>query len=197
MRAITVKYANDCVSCGKHIEAGEQAVYERRVGLFCPGCEPTGTEEIRAYRQAGADRKADRLDEWASKRETKAAAQLSSLPSIRNDWAFITQPGHVPLRAKMNKADGRAYESLGVARKMRSRAASLRTVRVKGDAERKRQELRDFIRARLVVGMTVETAFFGTGIVKRINKKTARVLCGDYSSNVDLSFVVLPQKDGA
>lgn len=122
MREITVKYSGDCRKCGATLPVGERAIYERRVGLYCVGCAPTDTEEIRAIRQEAADRKADRLEEWAEKREKKASAVLSSHSEIRHDWAFITQPGHIPFRARMIAADDRAYESLNVAKGFRARA---------------------------------------------------------------------------
>ena len=56
--------------------------------------------------------KAERLREWAEKRNTKATATLNSKPGLRHDWAFITQPGHIPERARMNAADDRAHASL-------------------------------------------------------------------------------------
>jgi hypothetical protein len=69
--------------------------------------------------------RAERLREWAEKREAKANAQLTSQPELRHDWAFITQPGHIPARERMNRADDRACESLRKAESMASRAAGI------------------------------------------------------------------------
>lgn len=69
--------------------------------------------------------KAERLRKWAEKRQTKANAQLNSQPELRHDWAFITQPGHIPERARMNARDDRACESFSKASEMESRAASI------------------------------------------------------------------------
>jgi hypothetical protein len=66
--------------------------------------------------------KADRLRGWAEKRETRAAADLNSYPEMRHDWAFITQPGRIPARTRMQAADDRAYASLQKAQSMASRA---------------------------------------------------------------------------
>jgi len=66
--------------------------------------------------------RAARLSEWAAKRVTTANAALESQPELRHDWAFITQPGHIPERARMNARDERAFESLAKARAMTSRA---------------------------------------------------------------------------
>lgn len=69
--------------------------------------------------------KAERLQGWAEKRQTRAAEVLSSKPEMRHDWAFITQPGHIPERARMIARDERAFESLAKAREMASRAAGI------------------------------------------------------------------------
>jgi hypothetical protein len=66
--------------------------------------------------------KAERLRGWAAKREATATAALESHPEMRHDWAFITQPGHIPARARMIAADGRAFESLRKAENMAARA---------------------------------------------------------------------------
>lgn len=66
--------------------------------------------------------RAERLRGWAEQREQRATAQLNSQPELRHDWAFITQPGHIPERARMNARDDRAYESLRKAADMARRA---------------------------------------------------------------------------
>jgi hypothetical protein len=66
--------------------------------------------------------KAERLRGWAEKRQATATAALESHPEMRHDWAFITQPGHIPARARMIAADGRAFESLRKAENMAARA---------------------------------------------------------------------------
>jgi hypothetical protein len=73
------------------------------------------------YRERRAAR-AERLRSWADKRTTDAERVLSSQPELRHDWAFITQPGHIPERARMNRADDRAHASLNKAASMARRA---------------------------------------------------------------------------
>lgn len=70
-------------------------------------------------------RKAERLRGWAAKREVAAEAALESQPELRHDWAFITQPGHIPARARMNASDERAYASLQKAEQMAERADNI------------------------------------------------------------------------
>jgi len=194
MMQIVVKYQGECRKCGAILEVGARAIYERHIGLFCLACEPTDPEEIRTYRQEAADRKADRYDDWASKREAKARAQLNSHPEIRHDIAFITQPGRIPFRDRMNKADGRAFESLQVAEGMRDKAERLRHVRVKGDAEKRWQGLRDLNINRFKVGDVVDCGMYAPGKILKINKKTAKIEGRFGNYNVDLAFLS-PIKD--
>lgn len=190
MRQITVKYQGNCKQCDTVLEVGTQAMYEKSMGIFCLGHEPTGTEEIRAYRQEKADIKADSLEDWAEKREERAEAQLNSYLSMRHDWAFITQPGHIPARARMIKADDRAFESLEKAKGMRERAENLRNVRVAGDAERERQAKREAADKIISIGTFIFCALYGTGDVVKVNQKTYRVNFGNHITNVDKAWCI-------
>ena len=69
--------------------------------------------------------RAARLREWATIREQKAAAGLAAEDPIRSDWAFITQPGHIPERARMNARDEARQRSLAKAAEMRQRADNI------------------------------------------------------------------------
>jgi len=44
VRTLTTRYAGSCRACGAEIPVGAHAVYERRAGIFCPGCAPTDPE---------------------------------------------------------------------------------------------------------------------------------------------------------
>lgn len=70
--------------------------------------------------------RADRLEEWAEKRTVAAEAALTSNPEMRHDWAFITQPGRIVARERMNAADDRAFASLTKGREMADRAVGIR-----------------------------------------------------------------------
>lgn len=193
MRTITVKYSGECRKCGSTLEVGSQATYERHIGIFCLACTPTDSEDIRAYRQEAANHKADKYEGWAAKRRQGAEAQLNSHPEVRHDWAFITQPGHIPLRDRMNKADNKALESMQVAERLEDKAESLRHVRVKGDAEKRWQALRDLNLTRFKVGDTVNTGIYGTGTILKFNTKTVKIgntgTSGTFTVNVDLAFL--------
>ena len=66
--------------------------------------------------------RAERLNEWAGKREARAAAVFKAGEPFRSDYAFNTQPGHIPFRARLNAREHRAHESVTRAASMRSRA---------------------------------------------------------------------------
>lgn len=175
MRQLTVKYQGECKKCGQSLEIGQPAIYEKSMGIFCVGCEPKEVEEIRTFRLEKAERKAEKYEEWTGKREQKAKIALNSFPSMRHDWAFITQPGHIPVRARMNKADDRAFESLQVAEGFREKAENLRNVRVAGDAERNRQAKREALDQIITKGSRVYDAVFGEGTILSVHKKSYRI----------------------
>lgn len=66
--------------------------------------------------------RAERLREWAGKREERAEAVFEAGEPYTSDYAFNTQPGHIPFRAKLIAREDRAHESLRRAGSMRSRA---------------------------------------------------------------------------
>jgi hypothetical protein len=203
MRQLTVKYKGECGRCGAALEIGQTAMYEKSMGIFCIGHEPTEVEEIREYRTMKAQKKADRYSEWADKREARAGVDLNSHPEYRHDWAFITQPGHIPARARMIAADDRAHESLTIAKKMREKAESLLDVRVAGDAERNRQARREASDRLISKGSMVVDAVFGEGEVVGVYSKSYRIKfnskCGPdqyYTCARDKSYVRLAEGGG-
>jgi len=190
MKPITVKYQGECRKCGATLSVGDKAIYERHIGIFCPECEPTDPEEIRQYRQEARDRKAERYEDWAAKRKEKAEAQLNSHPEIRHDIAFITQPGRIPFRDRMNRADERAFESLKVVQQFEEKADRLRSKpQVKGDAEKRWQALRDLNMTRFKVGDMVDCGAYAPGRILKIKKKTAKIEGRFGNYNVDLALL--------
>lgn len=69
--------------------------------------------------------RAARLREWAEKREQRAGAVFKSHEQYRGDYAFNTQPGHIPERARVIRQEDRAFESLRKADSMNERAGSI------------------------------------------------------------------------
>lgn len=68
------------------------------------------------------ERRAERLRGWAEKREQRAASVFKAGERFRGDWAFNTQPGHIPERARLIAREDKAHESLQKAASMNSRA---------------------------------------------------------------------------
>lgn len=67
----------------------------------------------------------------------------------------------------------------------------MRGVRVAGDKEGARQDRRARILSVLEVGMRVDTALYGLGIVQRVNRKTATVAFERLTCPVDLSWLTI------
>src|SRR3989337_1132424 len=76
-------------------------------------------------RREQLERKAEKRREWAEKRTAKASSLRAVGASYRHDWAFITQPGHIPARAAMNRRDEKAYEHSKMADHHEAKAAGL------------------------------------------------------------------------
>lgn len=77
-------------------------------------------------RRERLEAKIDKRCEWAKGREQKAESLRRATPdSLRHDWAFITQPGRIPERERMNRRDEKAFEHQNMAGHHRSKAAGL------------------------------------------------------------------------
>lgn len=70
-------------------------------------------------------RQAERLREWAGKREDKAATLNAANEPYRGDVAFYTQPGRIIERERVHDRGARAYEHQNKASDFRSRADSI------------------------------------------------------------------------
>lgn len=69
--------------------------------------------------------KAERLRTWGTKRQETAESLRKVDEHLRHDWAFITQPGRIPARERMNRRDEKAYELSKTGGAMKSRAAGI------------------------------------------------------------------------
>jgi hypothetical protein len=77
-------------------------------------------------RRERLEHKLQKRREWAEGRARKAEGLRNATPeSLRHDWAFITQPGHIPERARMIRRAERAMEHDQMARHHRGKAAGL------------------------------------------------------------------------
>ena len=88
---------------------------------------------MNAYEQKQEARK-KRLENAADKFEAKAGAVLNvGREHYSRDWAFVTQPGHIPARAQWIKKQERAFEDIKAAQDLRARAASVGTGGISSD----------------------------------------------------------------
>lgn len=72
------------------------------------------------------ERKADRLRGWAQQRRERDGATVAAISDLfHEDIALLTQPGHIPERARLIKAEDRAFDSLRKAESMAQRAAGI------------------------------------------------------------------------
>lgn len=127
-------------------------------------------EEIRKVRQEKADRKAARLREWAKKAEAKGEAIRGS---VTTDMQFWTQPGMLNTKRKLRDRMDRGTRLEMHAQDLNEKADRIASsVRVAGDAERKREEKRVVLDTLIQVGSQVQDFAFGVGEVVRVNKKT-------------------------
>ena len=67
----------------------------------------------------------ERREEWAATRQSRAASVFHESERYRGDYAFNTQPGHIPERARLIKREERAFEDVKMAEHHESKAAGL------------------------------------------------------------------------
>jgi len=135
-------------------------------------------EEQRKIKKEKAERKAKRI-ETRAKRLLKEAQRIEeSWPKdVIHDIAFITQPGHIPMRARIIRQQEKVFALREEAKKLFEKAENIRIYgsRVKGDAERAREEKREKLDREVQVGSRVFCPLYGWGEVLKIFKKSYRV----------------------
>jgi len=81
-------------------------------------------------RRERLERKVEKRREWAEGRRDKASAAFRVGDEHRDangrmDWALVTQPGHIPERARINRAHDRGHEHVQMAAHHESKADGL------------------------------------------------------------------------
>lgn len=76
-------------------------------------------------RRERLEAKVEKRHDWAAGRQAKAAGIRAYTDKFRGDWAFSTQPGHFPERARVIAAQDRAIEHAEMAAHHESKAAGL------------------------------------------------------------------------
>lgn len=131
--------------------------------------------------------RADRREAWADTAEAKAARLLAN----RNtDWAFISQPGHLPARAREIAQTDRAMGLLAQAKAHREKAANLNALatRQRGDAETARQAERDT--KTLQAGDAARSVHYGVCTIVKVNAKSYRIrLASGFETTTDKAWV--------
>jgi len=151
-------------------------------------------EELREYRYQKARKRADRLEEWADKKLKKAKQIEDSWPDCIHDIAFCTQPGHIPMRARINRQQEKVFQLREEAKKLQERAEGVMEykTRVAGDAEAMRELQRKEQDAIIGVGTKIYAILYGRkGIVEKVFKKSYRIRFADINHPVtmDKTFV--------
>jgi len=135
-------------------------------------------EEQRKIKKEKAERKAKRIEARARRLLKEAQRIEDSWPkNVIHDIAFITQPGHIPLRAKINRQHDKVLRLREEAKRLFEKAENVRTwgSRVKGDAEKEREERRKELDREIQIGSRIFCSLYGWGEVLRIYKKSYRV----------------------
>ncbi len=121
-------------------------------------------------------------ERWAARAEqrqaqaARARAEAERLLENRcRDHAFMTQPGHIPARARELARTAKAVDLLAAAERAEEKARNLKAMagRNAGDAEREKQAAREA--ADWQVGQTVYSILYGRAEVLRVNAKTLRL----------------------
>lgn len=103
MREIIVKWSGACKRCGHDLDPGQEAMYEKSMGIFCPGHEPIEVEDIRHFRLVKAEAKAEGLGARADRMDQEASRKMDAFNEARKDFAWLTQPGYIPGREKITR----------------------------------------------------------------------------------------------
>lgn len=177
MRKLIVKYEGECARCGDPLRVGSDAMYEKTTGIFCVGCEPVEVEDIRHFRTIKAEKRAERLNRKADRLDGLAELKQKDFNHFRQDHAWLTQPGHIPGRDKAVKRYEKGFELMKEAKGARSKAENVMIykTRVKGDAARADEVLRESLDKVIGVGSRVQDFAFGQGTVTKVFKKSYRV----------------------
>lgn len=137
---------------------------------------------------------------WAEAAESKARAIQEQFEKDYKDfdWTEPIKIGHHSQRRhqrvfeKRNRVMRSIMDLEAKAKSHRSKSANLTEFanRNKGDAERKREEIRQKLDAEIKIGQVVDTVLYGFGSIVKINKKTClvRTINGNHQILVQKHF---------
>ena len=140
--------------------------------------EAMNIEEQRKIKKEKAERKARRVESRARRLLKEAQRIEDSWPKdVIHDIAFLTQPGRFPFRERFFRQQDKVLKLRAEAKKLFEKAENIRIYgsRVKGDAERAREEKREKLDKEVQVGSRIFCPLYGWGEVLKIFKKSYRV----------------------
>jgi len=162
--------------------------------------EPLTGDALRAYRQAKADRKAERIGARAEKKSALAESLFEKEHRIA-DMIPFGQPvlcGHHSQRRherdieRMNSLSSKACAAYQEGQHLARVAERLsRPVAIKGDAEARHEAHRQKIRESVKVGDIIFTHIYGDMEVLKINQKTLKLKGKFGNVNFDMSLCYL------
>ncbi|KAF2989307.1 DUF3560 domain-containing protein (plasmid) [Methylocystis sp. MJC1] len=167
--------------------------------------EPLTGEALRAYRQDRQERRRLRLLKRADAADKRAQTAHNRIAPHEREFLALGEPvklGHHSARRhrklieRADKAFMNAGQALAEAESLRRSAETLAPVRVKGDAETRRQIERYANAAAIGVGDTIKDPIFGEGVVVSANPKTFTVnyTGRGFSQTIDKSWATLVAK---
>ena len=124
---------------------------------------------------------------WANAAERRADALTASHCT---DWAFVSQPGHIPARARQIAQTDRAMELRAKATEHRQKATELQRLATttKGDAATARQAVRDA--KAFKAGDPARSIHYGACTIVKVNAKTCRIrLASGYETTQDKAYL--------
>jgi hypothetical protein len=192
MTITITKIPRICTKCGSDTGAEWKTL--------CRSCwDKRSPDEVRAYRQTKLDKKVARMRAKADRLQKEADIKCAVFDPYWGDTAFWTQPATPSSRFGRQRA--KMYERYNKGLALHAEAQDLRKdagwkeqagIRVKGDAERERQQERDERDKVFTVGSKVYDWCFGDGVVKKVNKKTYTIqFTSGFTCTRDKSYIKL------
>jgi len=131
--------------------------------------------------------RATRYVALADKLDASAAALIAG---HNRDHAFMTQPGHIPARARQIAQSDRAHAMTTRATEYRAKARNLTAMATRnaGDAEAARQTVRDGFT--LKAGDNARSVHYGPCVIVKVNAKSVRIrTASGFTTTQDKSYI--------
>jgi len=158
-----------------------------RIFFHPPHDDSEETRKIRHQRIEKTKNKCARImySIWIRFKEIKQLEE--ELKPYEGDIALATQPGHIPLRERLNRKKEKIFRLRKEIRELEEKLKNTvhYKTRIKGDAEKAYQEKREENDKVIDEGTQIQCALYGEGKVVKVNKKTYKVDFGHCIVNID------------